>query len=367
MVTVNAAKDSSLVFIAVHLYHTREILNRMIESDVREKVGNMRQLSENGVKRSGWRARTIFGLTCFLAVQIMPCWGQAVSQMRTRYFTSLTNPEIEQYLKRNDVIFIPVGAIETFGSMPTGMEYTMGEAYALKLAEEADALILPWVTYFYPGVTVTGVGSVYVPQNIGFEYLKAIAHSLLRQGFRRQVYLSAHGPSNQYVSGMVRDFFEETKCPILYIDLATVQRNARTGGAGAQAESAFRSIGYGAYYIVGRMEEIPLELDIAPPAEPPLPRPPDSIRKLQALAPGSGAVGTYDPDAEHNGGRPLESFKMTAEQREKLGKEGAARIEAVIKSIDIKSVVQAMRDEDKYVRDVIVPRYKSILPKDTLQ
>ena len=49
------------------------------------------------------------------------------------------------------------------------------------------------------------------PQNVGFEYLKSIAHSLLRQGFRRQVYLSAHGPSNQYVSGMVRDFFDSAR------------------------------------------------------------------------------------------------------------------------------------------------------------
>src|SRR5439155_9124076 len=149
----------------------------------------------------------VFGLTCLAALQPGASWGQSAPKMRTRYFTSLTNPEIEQYLKRNDVIFIPVGAIETFGPMPTGMEYTMGEAYALRMAEETDGLILPWVTYFYPGVTVTGVGSVYVPQNVGFEYLKAIAHSLLRQGFRRQIYLSAHGPSNQYVSGMVRDFF----------------------------------------------------------------------------------------------------------------------------------------------------------------
>jgi hypothetical protein len=130
---------------------------------------------------------------------------------------------------------------------------------------------------------------------------------------------------------------------------------------------AIRLIGFGAYEIVGRLGEIPLELEVPKPTEPPLPKPPDSLRKLSALAPGSGAVGSYDPDAEHNGGRPLESVKMTAEQREKLGKEGAARIEAVIKTIDIKAVIQALRDEDKYVRDVIVPRYKSILPKDRFQ
>src|ERR1700732_4191436 len=129
---------------------------------------------------------------------------QAPRPMRTRYFTQLTNPEIEEYLKRNDVILIPVCTVESMGAFPTDLEYTMAEAYALKMAEEADGLILPHVIYFYPGVTVTGVGSVYVPEDLGEAYLKAIAHSLLRQGFRRQIYLSAHGPSDQFVRGMVR-------------------------------------------------------------------------------------------------------------------------------------------------------------------
>jgi hypothetical protein len=78
-------------------------------------------------------------------------------------------------------------------------------------------------------------------------------------------------------------------------------------------------------------------------------------------------VGSYEPDAEHNGGRPLQSIHMTAEQREQLGKQGAAQIEAAVKSLDIKKVIQALRDEDKYVHDVIIPRYKDILPKDRLQ
>jgi creatinine amidohydrolase len=217
--------------------------------------------------------------------------------MRTRYFPSLTNPEVEQYLKRNDVIFIPVGTVESFGTMPSDMEYRMAEAYAAKMAEEVDGLILPHVIYFYPGVTVTGVASVYIPQDIGLSYLKALAHSLLRQGFRRQVYLSAHGPSDQYVSGMVRQFFEETKDPILYIHLPLLNR----GQAGPGAGSTFRSIGYGAYYILGRMNDIPLDLDPPKPDHAPLPRPPESLRILAPLAPESSAVGSYEPDPEHNG------------------------------------------------------------------
>ena len=42
-------------------------------------------------------------------------WAQAVPQMRTRLLIGLTNTEIEQYLKRNDVIFVPVGTVEPHG------------------------------------------------------------------------------------------------------------------------------------------------------------------------------------------------------------------------------------------------------------
>lgn len=281
--------------------------------------------------------------------------------MRTRYLPSLTNPEIEQYLKRNDIIFIPVGTVETFGAMPSDMEYRMAEAYALKMAEEVDGLILPHVIYFYPGVTITGRASVYVPEDLGQAYLKSIAHSLLRQGFRRQVYLSAHGPSDQFVSAMVRQFFEETKDPILYIHLPQLNRRAQNT---APAGNVFRSVGFGAYYILGRLDDIPLSLDVPDSNKQPLPRPPASMSILSPLAPESSAVGSYDPDPEHNNGKPLGHISMTAGERERLGREGAALIEANVKAVNIKAVVQALRDEDKYVRDVIVPNFKEILPPD---
>lgn len=299
------------------------------------------------------------------ALSPMAASGQTTPRpMRTRYLTALTNPEIEEYLKRNDVIFIPVGTVESMGAFPTDLEYTMAEAYALKMAEEADGLVLPHVMYFYPGVTITGRGSVYVSQDVGLAYLKEIARSLLRQGFRRQVYTSAHGPSNQYVGALVREFFEETKDPILYVETGRLLQNAQAKGAAPRATESnnFRAVGYGAYQIVGRLNEVPLSLDIPISSAPTLPKPPDSMRKLTPLGPGSSAVGTYEPDGNHSSVRPLDT-RITAEERERLGKQGAALIEAAVKAMDVNGVIQALRDEDKYVREVIIPKYGDILPK----
>lgn len=284
------------------------------------------------------------------------------SPMRSRYFTNLTNTEIEEYLRRNDVIVVPVGTAEGFNNMPTDLEYAMAEAYAVKIAEEADGLVLPHLLYFYPGVTATAKGSVYVSEEDCLHYLKAVAHSLLRQGFRRQIYTSSHGPSNQYVAALVRDFFEETKDPILYIETTQLTRLAQQHKLLPENPgNVFQLVGFGAYSILGRLNDVPLSLDFKP-AGPPVPAPPESIRKLSALGPASGAVGTYNPNNGDNGGRPLQE-RMTAEKREQLGKQGAAIIEAGVKAMDVKGVVQALRDYDKYIHDVIVPRFGEVLPK----
>jgi creatinine amidohydrolase len=145
-------------------------------------------------------------------------WGQAVPHMRTRLLTSLTNTEIEQYLKRNDVIFIPIGNVEPHGGMPIDCEYVGPLASAMKAAEEVDGLVLPGLVYFFPDATVVGRGAVHVTPSEGLAYLKPIAKSLLRQGFRRQIYLSGHAPSFQTISPLVREVFDQTHVPILYLE-----------------------------------------------------------------------------------------------------------------------------------------------------
>src|SRR5881392_763513 len=113
--------------------------------------------------------------------------------MRTRFLPKLTNGEVEEYLNRNDLIFVPVGVTETHGALPLDSETVVAEAIALKLAEEVDGLVLPNLPYFCPGATPTGRGTVQMSIKDGMGYLSKIAKSLLKQGFRRQVYVTAHG------------------------------------------------------------------------------------------------------------------------------------------------------------------------------
>lgn len=140
-------------------------------------------------------------------------------EMRTRFLPKLLNSEVEDYLKENDIIIVPVGTVEMHGGFPLDSETVISEAYALKMAQACDGLVLSGLPYFYAGATASGRGTVQVSIRQGIDYLSAIAHSLLRQGFKRQIYISFHGPAHMTCSPMVRDFFDETGVPILYMDL----------------------------------------------------------------------------------------------------------------------------------------------------
>ena len=177
-------------------------------------------------------------------------------KLRTRFLPKMLNSEAEEYLSQNDIIIVPVGTVEMHGGFPLDSETVISEAYALKMAESCDGLVLSGLPYFYAGATASGRGTVQVSIRQGIDYLSAIAHSLLRQGFKRQIYVSFHGPAHMTCSPMVRDFFDETGVPILYMDLTMQMTRSATDLF--QSLDSFHAITVGAYKMLGRLQDVPL-------------------------------------------------------------------------------------------------------------
>src|SRR5574340_22516 len=234
--------------------------------------------------------------------------------MRTRWYDALTNEEVTSYLRHNDLIFLPVGTAEMHGEMPLGCEYVLPLAWALRLAEEAEGLVLPHLAYFYPGATAIGRGTIAVSPSAGAAYLKEISHSLCRQGFRRQVFLSAHGPAHVTLSQVVREVFEETRCMALYLDLVP-----------HLAEGDFNKLIWGAYSLLGYLEDVPT--DQKPVTRAPRPEAP-----------------------------------LTPEQRQQRAQEGLEQLNAVVAALDAKTLVEGMRDLDKFVQHHVLPKHEERLP-----
>ena len=179
--------------------------------------------------------------------------------MRTRILGKMLNSEVQDYLSRNDIIIVPVGTTEMHGGFPLDCETVISEAFALKMAESCDGLVLTGLPYFYAGATASGRGTVQVTVRQGIDYLGAIARSLLRLGFKRQVYISFHGPAHMTICPMVRDFYDETGVPILYLD-SMINMGKCMDLFGKAGMGAFHDITVGAYKIMNRIDDIALAM-----------------------------------------------------------------------------------------------------------
>ena len=282
-----------------------------------------------------------------------------VRKLHTRDLTRLSHVQVADQLKRSDIVYIPVGAVETNGIFPSDRDYVTPLAYAMTMAEQTGALYMPGLIWSYPGTTVVAESTIYLSPSVGTAYLKLVARSLLRQGFRRQVWISqGQGPAPLTLGTLVREFFDETHVPILYIDLDRHFPRLKL-------ESDFRHKQlYGAHLIAGRMEDLPLKGDYGPAesrAAGPVP-PNEGLAALGKLGfSGSLTLGSWIPDVmAHGGGDPV--LPATSAEREQWGQRGKLLIEGVVKELKMADAMEALRKHDRYTQDVIVPKLGKLLP-----
>jgi creatinine amidohydrolase len=279
--------------------------------------------------------------------------------VRTRFLSKLTNGEVEEYLNRNDIIYVPVGVTETHGALPLDAETVLAEAIALKMAEESDGLVLHNLPYFFPGGTIVGRGTIQMSIKEGMSNLDKIAKSLLIQGFRRQVYITSHGPTHMTVSGMVRDFFDEAKVPILYMDVLKVGE-----AANFNLMEAFHDMSIGAYKLLGRLEDVPLNVPESHSVTYDVQHMLAGMGKnsgnlLGKYAYQSGAVSSYFNEPSDHMATPL---LKTPVEREVFADRGVQAITELVQALEMPTIVETLRQVDVYTKDTILPKFGANLP-----
>lgn len=287
----------------------------------------------------------------------------SVKPMRSRLLTTLTGYEVSEYLKRNDVIFIPVGPTEVNGGNPTDVEYVIPLAYAMKLAEKGDGLVLPYLAYFYPGGTTVSPATVYMSTSDSLPYLKALTRSLIRQGFRRIVFLTSHGPSGNTMLPLVRETFDEMHVPVLWMDTGMITPTPPPGtnpfanrpNPFAGGPDSRKFISYGAYQIVGRLGDMPVGLS-EPKRE--FEKDPSDLSRFAPPLNGTPAGNYYADPSEHGGF----VTPVTAEQREEWGLKGAELIGSQVAAYDVVGMLAALRKRDEFTK-LLEKKYGTLLPR----
>src|SRR5256714_12452713 len=304
------------------------------------------------------RLCTLVLASCVL-MQTAPLHAQ-VRKLHTRDLTRLSQVQVADYLKRSDIIFIPIGAVETNGIMPSDRDYVSPLAYSMAMADELDALYMPGLIWSYPGTTMIASATVNITPSQGVSFLRATAESLLRQGFRRQVYLSSgQGPAPLTGGTLVREFFDEEHVPLLYIDMDIYLPKLKL------APDARSKALYGAHYITGRIIDLPLKGEYGEAESRPAGPVPDNtgLAGLGKLGySGSLALGSWVPDVMAHGSGREPDLPATAAEREEWGKQGQAQMIAIVKQMHLREAMDNLKKHDDYTNRVLVPKFGKILP-----
>ena len=306
-------------------------------------------------------AGTVRLITLGVAAGLMataPLPGQ-VRKLHTRDLTRLSQIQVADYLKRSDIVFIPIGAVETNGIMPSDRDYVSPLAYSMAMADELDALYMPGLIWSYPGTTMIAQATVNISPSQGVSFLRATAESLMRQGFRRQVYISSgQGPAPLTGGTLVREFFDEYRVPLLYVDMDVYLPKLKL-----PADARSKAL-YGAHYITGRIIDLPIKGDYGE-AESKATGPVPENTGLAGLGrlgySGSLALGSFVPDVmAHGGGAP--TLASSAAEREEWGKQGEAQIRAIVKQMNLREAMEDLKKHDEFTNKVLMPKFGKILP-----
>jgi len=260
-------------------------------------------------------------------------------EMRTRILGKCLNSEVQEYLKQNDIIIVPVGTTEMHGGFPLDSETVISEAFALKMAEACDGLVLTGLPYFYAGATASGRGTVQVSIRQGIDYLGAIARNLLRLGFKRQVYISFHGPAHMTICPMIRDFYDETGVPILYMDC--MMQIGRNQDILKNFMNDFHAMTVGAYQIMNRLEDVPLVTGYCHQE----PQSCSPFQDLFSLGYQSAAVGyCFGENQDHMSTPDIPNV----ETRDRMAQTGAELISTIVQRMNMPHVVEQLRALEQY-------------------
>lgn len=123
----------------------------------------------------------------------------------------LTRPEVEEYLKNNDTVLVPIGSTEQHGKhMAVDTDAFTAQEMSLRVAKKTGVLVAPVISYGYSPHHMNFAGSVTLTFQTLINVLKEVCGSLLHHGFKKIVVMNAHGGNNAPIAQALKEFEMET-------------------------------------------------------------------------------------------------------------------------------------------------------------
>ncbi|HIP56724.1 MAG TPA: creatininase family protein [Ignisphaera aggregans] len=121
------------------------------------------------------------------------------------YLDQMTMKEIEERVKENDIVILPVGSTEAHGPFaPVGEDTIIGVSIAERVAYETGVTVAPPIFYgSHPSHHYGLRGTIPVRATTLIEYVSDVIRWLANAGFKKIIVLNSHG--QEYVLPIAKD------------------------------------------------------------------------------------------------------------------------------------------------------------------
>jgi creatinine amidohydrolase/Fe(II)-dependent formamide hydrolase-like protein len=170
-----------------------------------------REVNRRQFVTTGTAAGTVLAAAGLAAAQPGPA-----ADRRPVRLDLLTSREVGDWMKGNDVVFVPHGPVSGHGPWTTlGVHAHGAEAVATLLARKCNGVVYPPVFTCFAGATRMYPGTVPFSYEFHIQVLKAVARSLHAQGFGRIFLVCYTNPEDAAGLIAARDLFDvEGELPV---------------------------------------------------------------------------------------------------------------------------------------------------------
>ena len=113
--------------------------------------------------------------------------------------------QIEEYLRRDDRIVLPIGSTEQHGYLSLGTDALCAERVSVEAAEPLGVPVLPVLPFGMAPYFTSYPGSMSLRLSTYIEVMRDLLNCLEHQGFRRIAVINGHG-GNAPVAGLIREW-----------------------------------------------------------------------------------------------------------------------------------------------------------------
>jgi creatinine amidohydrolase len=159
------------------------------------------------------------------------------------YLQTMTGLEIDERLKKNDLIILPIGSTENHGPHACSGEDTyLVTRMAEQVAQKTGCTVAQPVWYgSHPFHHLGMPGTIVIPEETLIDYLRAIIAGLWNSGFRKMILLNGHG-QDYVIPVAMHQFGKKYQVPALIINLNwwfAIKEHIRDKAHGGPFETPF--------------------------------------------------------------------------------------------------------------------------------